>query len=45
MNVLGNYILEARNYEPYEVDFQQFVVGTYLSLLKQIGAVHQNVEI
>ena len=36
--------MEARNYEPYEVEFEQFVVGMYLSLLKQVGAVNHNVE-
>jgi len=29
----------------HEVEFEQFVVGTYLSLLKQVGGVYQNVEI
>jgi len=41
---MGNYILEARNYEPYEVDFEQFVVGMYLSMLAQDGVVNHNVE-
>ena len=36
--------MEARNYQPYEVDFEQFVVGMYLSLLTQDGAMNHNVE-
>ena len=36
--------MDGRNYPPFERDFDQFVVDMYLSLLKQVGAVNQNVE-